>query len=278
MRLYVNGQYDNQMSLRDMGYSAVSLPNSQPLNLGSGFIGGIDEVRLYNTPISTSQVQAIYQASTPAPVTWPASATAASSATVTTLPTISQPTATAIAPTSATLGATVGSDGGAPIITRGVLLIPQSQAAGSSVIVRGAPGVIEVDVAGTTGTFSVNVAGLAPDTVYLYCAFASNAAGLTSTTAALTFTTSFAASNQAVSTSHGQALPITLSSNAASGDLLTYLIISGPAHGTLSGTGANLVYTPATGYSGLDTFQYQVIDNTTGVTSSIGTVSLTVNP
>ncbi|MES2569678.1 MAG: LamG-like jellyroll fold domain-containing protein, partial [Verrucomicrobiota bacterium] len=41
---------------------------------------------------------------------------------------------------------------------------------------------------------------------------------------------------------------------------LTYTVMVPPGHGTLSGTGANLTYTPAAGYFGPDSFAYQVND------------------
>ena len=41
---------------------------------------------------------------------------------------------------------------------------------------------------------------------------------------------------------------------------LTYTIVTGPASGSLSGSGATLTYTPTGGFIGLDTFTYQVTD------------------
>ena len=55
----------------------------------------------------------------------------------------------------------------------------------------------------------------------------------------------------------------------------------GPAHGSLSGSGANLTYTPNTNYSGPDSFQFTVRDAGDGsaapLTSAAATVSITVN-
>jgi hypothetical protein len=54
-----------------------------------------------------------------------------------------------------------------------------------------------------------------------------------------------------------------------------------PAHGTLSGTGANVTYTPNANYSGPDSFEFTVRDNGDGaslpLTSAAATVSITVN-
>ena len=44
------------------------------------------------------------------------------------------------------------------------------------------------------------------------------------------------------------------------GDPLTYVLVSGPAHGTLSGTWPDIVYTPAANYFGFDAFVYRVSD------------------
>jgi hypothetical protein len=44
------------------------------------------------------------------------------------------------------------------------------------------------------------------------------------------------------------------------GDPLTYIVISGPTHGTLSGTWPNIVYTPAANYFGADAVVYRVSD------------------
>ncbi len=67
---------------------------------------------------------------------------------------------------------------------------------------------------------------------------------------------------------------------------LSYALLSQPAHGTVSNFNAatgSLTYTPNPGYSGSDTFQYDVTSagpNTTAkaVTSNAGTVTVTVGP
>jgi hypothetical protein len=55
----------------------------------------------------------------------------------------------------------------------------------------------------------------------------------------------------------------------------TIQIIASPAHGTAVVSDGEVVYTPTSGYSGLDTFQYTVQDNL-GTTSSTATVSIDV--
>ena len=57
---------------------------------------------------------------------------------------------------------------------------------------------------------------------------------------------------------------------------LTFAVGTGPSHGSLSGSGANLTYTPAPGYSGPDSFTFTVNDGQ--ATSAPATVSITVTP
>ena len=52
-------------------------------------------------------------------------------------------------------------------------------------------------------------------------------------------------------------------------------IVVPPAHGTVVVMNGEVVYTPTTGYSGLDTFQYSVQDNL-GTASNVATVSIEV--
>ena len=82
-------------------------------------------------------------------------------------------------------------------------------------------------------------------------------------------------SNQAVTTNQGQAVAVVLSASDPDGDAVTVGVVLGPAHGTLTGTGANLSYTPQAGYTGSDSFTYQATDG--ALTSNVGIVSITVN-
>jgi hypothetical protein len=52
-------------------------------------------------------------------------------------------------------------------------------------------------------------------------------------------------------------------------------IVVAPTHGTAAVSGGQVTYTPAMGYTGLDTFQYSVQDNL-GTTSNVATVSMNV--
>ncbi len=57
---------------------------------------------------------------------------------------------------------------------------------------------------------------------------------------------------------------------------LTFIVVTQPTHGALSGTAPNLTYTPAANYHGPDSFTFKANDGT--VDSNIATVSITVNP
>ncbi len=83
------------------------------------------------------------------------------------------------------------------------------------------------------------------------------------------------ASAQSVSTNEDTALPITLTGTDVDGDALTFTVASSPAHGVLTGSGPNLIYTPASNYNGSDSFTFTVNDGS--VTSAAATVSITVN-
>jgi VCBS repeat-containing protein len=82
-------------------------------------------------------------------------------------------------------------------------------------------------------------------------------------------------SSQSVTTNEDTAKSVTLGANDVDGNSLTYSIVTGPTHGTLSGTGANQTYTPAADYNGPDSFTFKANDGTTD--SNTATVSITVN-
>ncbi|MGB5397284.1 MAG: Ig-like domain-containing protein [Gammaproteobacteria bacterium] len=68
---------------------------------------------------------------------------------------------------------------------------------------------------------------------------------------------------------------ITLSGSDADNDTLTYNV-STPANGSLSGTGANLSYTPNANYNGEDSFSFTVNDGTEN--SAPATISIVITP
>jgi len=69
------------------------------------------------------------------------------------------------------------------------------------------------------------------------------------------------ANSQSVSVVQDDFLPITLSAQDQDpGNVLTYRIVSSPSHGTLGGAPPNMVYTPAAGYLGTDSFSFAASD------------------
>ncbi|HEY5422455.1 MAG TPA: Ig-like domain-containing protein, partial [Ilumatobacteraceae bacterium] len=71
-----------------------------------------------------------------------------------------------------------------------------------------------------------------------------------------------------------QPTPITLSGTDVEGDSLTYVIVTPPAHGTLTGAAPTVAYTSVAGFTGSDSFTYAVNDGL--VQSPSATVSITV--
>jgi hypothetical protein len=79
---------------------------------------------------------------------------------------------------------------------------------------------------------------------------------------------------QSVTTEFAVPLTVILSGSDPDGDPVTYSVVSGPLHGSLSGTVPGLLYTPAPGYSGQDTFRFTVNDGR--LTSDLATVVIIV--
>ena len=72
----------------------------------------------------------------------------------------------------------------------------------------------------------------------------------------------------------GSTVPITLTATDVDGNPLTFMVVRGPANGTLSGTAPNLTYAPAANFSGSDEFTFRVNDG--AAYSAPATVSITV--
>ncbi|HWS90737.1 MAG TPA: Ig-like domain-containing protein [Pyrinomonadaceae bacterium] len=70
------------------------------------------------------------------------------------------------------------------------------------------------------------------------------------------------ATQQSVETDEDTPASITLSGSDPDGDALSYTVVNAPTHGTLSGTGADVVYTPDPNYHGTDNFTFRVSDGT----------------
>jgi VCBS repeat-containing protein len=84
------------------------------------------------------------------------------------------------------------------------------------------------------------------------------------------------AQSQTVSTPEDTPKAITLGVTDVDGPAPTFAIVSGPAHGTLSGTGATRTYTPVENYTGPDSFTFRANDGS--LDSNVATVSITVTP
>ena len=82
------------------------------------------------------------------------------------------------------------------------------------------------------------------------------------------------ADEKSLTTDEDAAREVTLSASDVEGEALGYTIVSAPEHGTLSGTGANLTYTPDADYNGPDSFTFKASDGTSD--SNPATVSITV--
>jgi hypothetical protein len=87
------------------------------------------------------------------------------------------------------------------------------------------------------------------------------------------------ASNGTVSTTTGTPVNGTLSASDTDGDSLTFAVVANPAHGTVTvfnaATGA-FTYTPASGFSGSDSFTFHATDSASQV-SNTATESVTVS-
>jgi ELWxxDGT repeat protein len=79
---------------------------------------------------------------------------------------------------------------------------------------------------------------------------------------------------QSVSTLENTPLPLTLAAIDDDSDPLTYNVISEPLNGTLIGAPPSLTYTPASNFSGTDSFTFRANDGTQN--SNLATVSITV--
>jgi uncharacterized repeat protein (TIGR03803 family) len=85
------------------------------------------------------------------------------------------------------------------------------------------------------------------------------------------------ANDQSVSTDQGSPVPITLTATDPDNDVMSYSVVSGPSHGSLTGSAPILTYTPSAAFAGPDSFKFKATDSH-GATSNVATVSITVRP
>lgn len=84
------------------------------------------------------------------------------------------------------------------------------------------------------------------------------------------------ANPQSVTTKVNKPVSITLTGSDVDGDPLTFSIVQGPTHGSLSGDPPNVTYTPKPGFTGSDSFTFKVYDGK--VYSNPAEVKITINP
>ena len=83
------------------------------------------------------------------------------------------------------------------------------------------------------------------------------------------------ANDQSIRVPAGTPRPITLDASDPEFDLLTFTVVSGPAHGTLTSClSGSCTYTPTGGYVGPDSFTWKANDGTSD--SNVATLSITV--
>ncbi|MHC4434994.1 MAG: Ig-like domain-containing protein, partial [Planctomycetota bacterium] len=79
---------------------------------------------------------------------------------------------------------------------------------------------------------------------------------------------------QVVTTTEDVPGPVILAGSDPDGDKVVYSVVTGPAHGTLSGTAPDLTYTPDRDFQGRDSFTFKVNDG--AAESDPAIVSITV--
>ncbi|MEK7674617.1 MAG: Ig-like domain-containing protein, partial [Verrucomicrobiota bacterium] len=82
------------------------------------------------------------------------------------------------------------------------------------------------------------------------------------------------ANGQAVVVVEDTAKAITLTGSDVEGSALSFSVVAGPGHGSLSGAAPNLTYTPSANYNGSDSFTFKANDG--ALDSAVATVSITV--
>jgi hypothetical protein len=85
------------------------------------------------------------------------------------------------------------------------------------------------------------------------------------------------AQSEVLTNDMNQTLSVTLVATDPEGKLEKVNILSSPHHGTLTGAPPNVLYIPNAGFSGIDAFTFNAVDNA-GATSAIATVTIHVIP
>jgi hypothetical protein len=136
-----------------------------------------------------------------------------------------------------------------------------------------------VEVSGDT---RISVDDLEPGSTYYFAVTAHNTAGLESDYSnEVAYTVEEQPDNRPpfalnldLVVEANQSVPVTLNGFDPDGDSLNYSVVAGPLHGSISGTAPSLIYTPPTGFVGVDGFSYTVSDGQ--ITSAPAEVNITV--
>lgn len=83
------------------------------------------------------------------------------------------------------------------------------------------------------------------------------------------------ADGKSLTLAEDSSIGIALSGSDLEGDALTFFVVTPPAHGTLSGTGSNLVYVPVLNYAGPDSFTFKVNDGQADSSPAVVTLAIT---
>jgi uncharacterized delta-60 repeat protein len=86
------------------------------------------------------------------------------------------------------------------------------------------------------------------------------------------------AQNLFVTTAQGVAVAVSLSASDSDGDDLTFSIVAGPSHGTLTGVAPNLTYTPAPSFLGDDEITYIAGDGLDSSSAAYVTIKVNLGP
>ena len=136
--------------------------------------------------------------------------------------------------------------------------------------------------AASGATASITPPALEPNTQYEWQVTVTNDSGKSQTGPVWRFTTGSGgqinqpptADSQSVSTPEDSPLAITLAANDPDGSPLTYIVVTGPTHGTLGGSAPLLTYQPAANYHGTDAFTFRVSDGL--LSSALATISIAI--
>lgn len=145
-----------------------------------------------------------------------------------------------------------------------------------SIVTQGTKGVVTVN--SSTGAYTyapnLNINGVDTFTFRVYDGLVYSGTE--------TITVNIAAVNDApvadakvYNTNEDTAVNMTLSGSDIENSTLTYIIVSNPTNGVLSGSGSTRIYTPNSNFEGTDSFTYKVNDGQ--LDSSVVTVTITVN-